>query len=108
MTGSPSQERLPAFGRILPRKLRERVFEPAYYDLLATHPITAASGSPLFGLRVLGLALDTLRVGSFRLAWATFRRSRRLQVAVTVAVLAAVGFLIRFSGAYAGTTTYGP
>lgn len=90
---------------MLPRTLRERVFEPAYYDLLATHPLGDGGGSPLFGLRVLGLALDTLRVGSIRLAWSTFRHSRRLQVAVTVALLVTVGFLIRFSGAYAGTTT---
>ncbi|MFQ5529137.1 MAG: hypothetical protein ACE5FP_02195 [Gemmatimonadota bacterium] len=101
-------DRLPVLGRMLPRALRERVFEPAYYDLLATHTAGEGGGSPLFGLRVFGLALDTLRVGSLRLAWNTFRRSRRLQVAVTVAVVLVVGLLIGTGGSYDGPTPYGP
>lgn len=104
-----SQERLPLLGRVLPVALRERVFEPAYYDLLATHAVDFENRSPLFALRVVGLALDTVRVGWLRLAWAAFRRSRRLQVAVTVATIAIVGFLISLVGASNGTTTlYGP
>jgi len=89
---------------MLPRTLRERVFEPAYHDLLATYPVREVGRSPLFSLRVFALALDTLRVGSPQLVWSTFRRSRRLQVALAVAVLVAVGFLVALNGWYGGTT----
>ena len=98
--------RLPVLGRILPKTLRDRVFEPAYYDLLATLPPHRSPGSPLTRLHVFGLALDTLRVGSLRLAWRSFRRSRRVQVALAVILLVVVGYLVsQLGGSYDPNTT---
>jgi hypothetical protein len=98
--------RLPAFGLILPKTLRERVFEPAYYDLLATLPPHTSAASPSVHLRTFGLVLDTLRVGSPRLAWHSFRRSRRLQVALGIIVLAVVGYFVaQLGGTYDPSAT---
>ena len=103
MSESP---RLPVMGLMLPRALRERVFEPAYYDLLATLPPHTSAASPLVHLRTVGLVLDTLRVGSPRLAWHSFRRSRRLQVALGIILLAVVGlFLVSQLGSYDPSAT---
>jgi len=102
MSESP---RTPIMGMILPRVLRERVFEPAYYDLLATLPPHTSVASPLVHLRAFGLVLDTLRVGSPRLAWHSFRRSRRLQVALGIIVLAVVGYFVSQSGSYDPSAT---
>ena len=97
---------LPAVGLILPRTLRERVFEPAYYDLLATLPPHMSAASPLIHLRAFGLVLDTLRVGSPQLAWHSFRRSRRLQVALGIILLAVVGlYLVSQGGSYDPSAT---
>jgi hypothetical protein len=96
---------LPAIGHVLPRVLRERVFEPAYYDLLATLPPHRSTNSAWMRLRTLGLVLDTLRVGSPRLAWHSFRRSRRLQVIIGIILLAMVGYLISQGGSYDPNTT---
>ena len=98
--------RLPVMGLMLPRALRERVFEPAYYDLLATLPSHKSPASPLVHLRTVGLVLDTLRVGSPRLAWHSFRRSRRLQVALGIILLAVVGlYLVSQGGSYDPSAT---
>lgn len=97
---------LPAIGWVLPRTLRERVFEPAYYDLLATLPPDRSAHSPLVQLRTFGLVLDTLRVGSPRLAWHSFRRSRRMQVALGIILLAVVGYLVsQLGGSYDPSAT---
>jgi hypothetical protein len=48
-----------ALGRLLPATLRERVFEPAYFDLLASR----RGARVPFGLQVFGLVLETCRVG---------------------------------------------
>ena len=98
--------RLPILGQVLPRALRERVFEPAYYDLLATLPPHRSAASPSVHLHTVGLVLDTLRVGSPRLAWHSFRRSRRLQVALGIIVLAAVGYFVtQMGGSYDPSAT---
>ncbi len=60
-------------GRLLPRRLRSRVFEPAYSDLLAERKHRSGLG---FGFRVLALALDSYRVGGPHLVWEA-ARSRR-------------------------------
>ncbi len=55
-------------GRILPRGIRERVFEPAYYDLVAnllTKTDGAQSGRmpPRFGLLVVWTTLECVGLG---------------------------------------------
>jgi hypothetical protein len=44
---------------VLPRQLRERVFEPAYHDLLAE----SGRERPGLGWRVVWLAMDCVRLG---------------------------------------------
>lgn len=73
-------------GRILPRTLRERVFEPAYFDLLAERS-RAVRGHRRLGFRVLVLAFEAYRVGAPGLVWSFRRASRKVQFAVMLLVL---------------------
>lgn len=58
---SPVRAPLPLrlLGRLLPREWRERFFEPAFYDLF----VEGAHRRGHFGLRVLLMTLDCMRVG---------------------------------------------
>jgi len=84
-------------GRLLPAPLRTRVFEPAYYDLLAGHA-AARPGARRFGVRVLVLALETYRVGAPRLAWDVVRSSRRAWLILGLALAVIVIVLLIKSG----------
>jgi len=93
-------------GRLLPAALRTRVFEPAYYDLLAGHAGARPGG---FGVRVLVLALETYRVGAPRLAWDFVRGSRRawLLLGLTLLVILAV-LLLKGGTAASNAPNYYP
>ena len=78
--GTPPLLRL---GRLLPASLRERIFEPAYFDLLADRQRGGSSNR--FGLRVLLLALETYRVGTPGLVWGLRRASRWVFLALFLA-----------------------
>ncbi len=47
---------------VLPRRLRERVFEPAYYDLFADSAIQNTP-RPTLGLRVVWTTVECLGIG---------------------------------------------
>ena len=53
----------PRIARILPRRVRERVFLPAYYDLLLLEDETGGTAGPTTRGRVLGLIAESIRVG---------------------------------------------
>lgn len=53
----------PRIARILPRRVRERVFLPAYYDLLLLEDETGETSSRTTRGRVLGLVAESIRVG---------------------------------------------
>jgi hypothetical protein len=82
-------------GRLLPASLRERVFEPAYFDLVA-HRCRTNRGFDHLGLRALMLVLDAYRVGAPSLLWELRHASRRVRLAVmlVVFVLAVAAFMI--------------
>ncbi len=58
----PDHEATPRIARVLPRRVRERVFLPAYYDLLMEQEAGGIRG-PTPRARVLGLIAESLRVG---------------------------------------------
>ena len=79
-------------GCVLPRRLRERVFEPAYFDLLSDH--VRRPRRTMLGLRVALLLLETGRVAwpdAILHAWRV--RGVRVAVTVTACALAALVFL---------------
>ncbi len=83
-------------GRLLPHSLRTRLFEPAYFDLLAEYQRHEPK-RVRFGLLVLGLALDSYRVGAPRLAMEVFRsRSRSAWMVATVLGVLALVVALRF------------
>ena len=85
-------------GRLLPRRLRSRVFEPAYFDLLAERSYGSGLG---FGFRVLGLALDSYRVGGPHLVWEAARsRKTRILLAVMAAAIVVVLIIFRLAVNY--------
>ncbi len=85
-------------GRLLPRRLRSRVFEPAYFDLLAERKHRSGLW---FGFRVLGLALDSYRVGGPHLVWEAARsRKARILLGVTVAAIVALLIIFRLAANY--------
>ncbi len=92
-------------GRLLPQSLRTRVFEPAYFDLLAERQRRALEGGR-FALLVLGLALESYRVGGPGLIL-QFARSRKAATWVAVAIVGSASLLVvlrivyEASGAYA-------
>ncbi len=103
---TPAVPELPAAARVLPAPLRERLFTPAYYDLLASAAGSSRRAAWRY-LGIVGLILDTLRVGMPRLAWVTLRRSRRVQISVAVVLLVVVSvFLVLSSGYEAPTPRY--
>jgi hypothetical protein len=62
-------ERWRVLGRLLPREVRERVFEPAFSDLLyAWLTRTAARPRVPFALRVMGTVRPRRRPGGLRAA----------------------------------------
>ena len=74
-------------GRMLPARLRERVFDPAYFDLLSEFR-RRGQGRRL-GPQVLLLALETCRVGWPDLAWSVWRvRGVRVTVLLVACGLA--------------------
>ena len=80
------------------------MFAPAYYDASAKR--AADEGAGWRGLQTAGLVLDTLRVGMPRLAWLTFRRSPRLQLALVVLLLLLVTVLFRIGADYGPAPRY--
>jgi hypothetical protein len=85
-------------GRLLPRGLRARVFEPAYFDLLAERKVGSGLG---FGFRVLALALDSYRVGGPHLVWEAARsRKARILLGVTAAAIVALLVIFRLTADY--------
>ncbi len=99
-------ERWRALGRLLPRDVRERIFEPAFGDL-TYHWLTSAGGRRLpFGLRALSTYLGCFPVAIPRL----FVRRGRLtgfgRASVwAVAVLATVMLVLaNFAQTYASYT----
>jgi hypothetical protein len=76
-------------GRLLPRSVRERVFEPAYADLLHRHLTRGGSRVP-FALQVIATGLACLPVS---VRWSLFRR--RVLVRLTrVAAYSAVTLIV--------------
>ncbi len=95
-------------GRLLPAPLRQRVFEPAYFDLLAEHQRRGRSHKR-FGLKVFVLALDAYRVGGPSLLWDLRGVSRKAQVLVLllVIVVALTAFMMT-NYSYGDATPYIP
>ena len=80
----------PRLARVLPARIRERVFLPAYNDLLAERARSQTGRGGLFRLRILVMVLDSCRVGAFD-AWLGlrlgFRRGFVVLLLVTVAII---------------------
>ncbi len=95
------------FGRLLPTVLRQRVFEPAYFDLLAEHH-RRRSGRKRLGLQVFVLALDAYRVGGPSLLWDLRRTSRKAPVLVLLLVIVALTALMITNYQYGDTPPYNP
>ncbi len=76
-------------GRLLPTALRQRVFEPAYFDLLAEHQ-RRGRGLKRLGLKVFVLALDVYRVGGPSLLWDLRGASRKTHVFVVLLIVLVV------------------
>ena len=94
-------------GRLLPTVLRQRVFEPAYFDLLAEHH-RRGSGRKRLGLQVFVLALDAYRVGGPSLLWDLRRTSRKAPVLVLLLVIVALTALMITNYQYSDTPPYNP
>ncbi|HEX9580284.1 MAG TPA: hypothetical protein VF970_04185 [Gemmatimonadales bacterium] len=93
---SAGPERWIAVGRLFPRDIRERVFEPAFGDLLHQW-LKAPAGRPRvpFGVRVLGTCAATV-VAAFPDFFVRRRRLTRVGrvTLVVLAVVAAVVILV--------------
>ena len=99
---------LPWFGlgRLLPESLRTRVFAPAYYDLLAES--RGSTGNPsLLGIKVLGLCLESLRVGVPNLVWQS-RRARRNVLLALVVILLIISAVMASTYGYSQSVPYDP
>ncbi len=70
-------------GRLLPRDVRERIFEPAFHDLFAD----GAHRRSGFALRVLLMTADCARVG---MAAVLFRRGRPTRAGWAVLLLGSI------------------
>lgn len=93
----PEQHPLMIVGRLLPRTLRTRVFEPAVHDLISEVDTWREGGvleRTRCWLRVLFIAAETLRVGGPRLLWESQRRSWRLRVAAVVLVVLLIALVL--------------
>lgn len=82
-------------GRLLPAVLRHRVFEPAYFDLLAESQRPGA-GRRRLGFKVFVLALEAYRVGGPGVLWDVRRTSRTARVifALLLVAFALTAFMI--------------
>lgn len=94
-------------GRLLPTALRQRVFEPAYFDLLAEHQRGGHRPKRL-GLKVLVLALDAYRVGGPSLLWDLRRASRKAQVLVLLLIIVVALTAFMITNQYPNTIPYSP
>ncbi len=108
-------EHLPfaGIGRALPAALRTRVFEPAYYDLLAAHLADhshsdATRTQTVLGFHVFVLWIECLVVGGPMLLWALQRRSRRARLAIGVVVLLIIVLLAIALGSTGRPPDYTP
>ena len=95
------------FGRLLPAVLRHRVFEPAYFDLLAEHQRRGQSHKRL-GFKVFGLALEAYRVGGPSLLWDLRRTSRKAPMLVLLLIIVALTALMITNYQYGDTPPYNP
>lgn len=91
---------LRAFARILPREFRERVFEPAWADILLDEQEAGVGrggggGSGTLRVRLL-LVLECLRLGLSQLLWYRGRPTRLARRgAAALAVIVAILLLMR-------------
>ncbi len=84
-----------AFARILPHEFRERVFEPAWADILLVEHEAGGEGRGAFRARCV-LVLECLRLGLPQLVWHHGRPTRLARRgAVALAVIAALLLLMR-------------
>ena len=79
-------------GRLLPREIRERIFEPAYADLLRRWLDERDQRRGWFGLRVLATYAGCLPIAAPRL----FVRRGRLTVFARVTILATGTLVVGF------------
>ena len=89
-----------AFARVLPREFRERVFEPAWADILLDEQEAGAGRGGSRGTGTLRvrfvLMLECLRLGLPQLLWYRGRPTRLARRgAVALAVIAAILLLMR-------------
>jgi len=99
-------ERWRLLGRLLPAEVRERIFEPAFGDLLRSHLTTregAASRVP-FPVRVAATFLGCAGIALPRLVVRHGRLTRFARVGLSVVAVATVVVVIlaRVSGGYPG------
>lgn len=95
--GSPGVERWRALGRLLPREVRERVFEPAFADLTYAWLTSSEESRRLpFGAHAMGTYLGCFSIAILRLFVRGGRLTRfgrfsfwALGVLATVALLVA-------------------
>ena len=81
-----------ALGRVLPKDVRERIYEPAFADLLYRRLTRGARGRLPFAVYAIGTALRCVPIALPRLVVRDGAMTRFARV--TVFVMAAVGILI--------------
>jgi hypothetical protein len=82
-----------ALGRLLPREVRERVFEPAFADLLRAWLTSSRSGVP-FPLRAVGTLLGCLPIAVPRLFVREGRLTRLGRASIVLVALLGVTVVV--------------
>ena len=90
---------LPIFARFLPREFRERVFEPAWADVLLDEQRPGAHRRGAVLSRFV-LVLECLRLGLPQLVWHRGRLTRLARGAAVAVVVVAVALVVLLRAAY--------